>query len=157
MYVGGAYGESRVKDSSFNDNDHALKLFVGGKFNPYFGLELAANDFGDASNNGFSSELRGYTLAAVGFLPIMDNIELFGKAGRLWWRDKLSVSDSFSDSYSGNDNFYGVGINFNSTKALSFRVEVERYDVSINSDNIGIDIDSSAKVDVLSVGIGFNF
>jgi len=33
FYIGGGYGQSRVNDSDFNDNNPASKLFAGFKFN----------------------------------------------------------------------------------------------------------------------------
>ena len=66
LYVGGAIGWGRVEDSDFDDDDPAYKILAGGKFNDYIGVEVAANDYGEAKRRGYSSELRGNTVAVVG-------------------------------------------------------------------------------------------
>jgi hypothetical protein len=157
MYVGAAYGESRVNDSDFNGNHPAAKIFLGGKFNPYIGIEGAMNEYGKTSNAGYSSDLKGNTLALMGYLPLSDAFELFIKGGRLWWHDDVTVLNTFDGSMTGNEYFYGVGGNFNFTKTISLRVEMERYNVKLDKGKIGVGVDGSSYVDVASVGILFNF
>lgn len=157
LYLGVGYGASRVDNSDFDDDDTAKKVFVGAKFNDYFGLEGAANDYGGTSDNGYSSELRGNTLALVGFLPLAESFEFFVKGGQLWWRDKITVLDTFRDTLSGDENFYGAGVNFNFGESVSLRLEMERYKVELSQDEIGVDVDETYDVDVASVGIAVNF
>ena len=157
LYFGAAYGVARVDGSDFDEDDRAIKVFVGGRLNDYFGLEAAANDFGKSSDNGVSAELRGNTFAAVGFLPMSERFELFAKAGRLWWRDKVKVGDSFRDTLDGSENFYGAGANFYVSDSLAFRLELERYEVKLSSSEIGFDLDGSFDVDVASLGVLINF
>ncbi|HEX4911812.1 MAG TPA: outer membrane beta-barrel protein [Permianibacter sp.] len=156
-YVGAAYGVSRVDGADFDDDDQAIKVFLGGRFNPYFGLEVAVNDYGDSRDGAFSSELLGNTLAAVGFLPLNDRFELFAKAGRLWWKDKVRVGDSFRDTLDGNENFYGVGANFLVSDAMGFRLELERYEVKLSRSEIGVELDGTFDVDVVSLGVFLHF
>ncbi len=154
-YVGGAYGLSRVNDSDFDENNNSvLKIFVGGKYNDYIGVEGAVNDYGTSGQNGYSSDLTGNTIALVGFYPLADRFEVFIKGGRLWWRDKVVVFNTLSDTLTGNDNFYGVGVNFNLSEIIALRAEMERYKVG---DEIGFNADASAHVDVASLGVSMNF
>jgi hypothetical protein len=157
MYVGASYGETRVNDSDFNGNNPTAKIFLGGKFNPYIGVEGAVNEYGKTGHPGYSSKLKGNTLALVGYLPLSDTFELFIKGGRLWWHDDVTVLNTFDGSASGNDNFYGVGGNFNFTKTVSLRVEMERYNVDVRNGQVGLNVDGSSHVDVASVGVLFNF
>ncbi len=161
FYVGGAYGQNSVNDSDFDDKNPAIKIFAGGKFNDYIGLEAAINDYGEAERTGYSAELSGNTLAVVGFLPIMDCCELFIKGGQLWWKDKVEVLDTFSDTLNGNESFYGVGADFNlsesKSSSIALRLEMERYKVELSQNEIGADVDGSSDVDVASVSVLFNF
>lgn len=157
LYVGGAYGQSRVNDSDFDDDNQALKAFVGGKFNDYLGLELAANDYGNAEGNGYSSDLTGVTLALMVYLPLTDSFELFVKGGQLWWENDVKVLNTFDDTLDGEEIFYGAGMNFNFTETLSLRVELERYKVELSQSEIGVGVDGSSDVDVASVGLLLNF
>ncbi len=154
-YVGGAYGLSRVNDSDFDENNiSALKVFVGGKYNDYIGVEGAVNDYGTSGHNGYSADLTGNTIALVGFYPFADRFEVFIKGGRLWWRDKVVVLNTFSDTITGNENFYGVGANFNLSETIAIRAEMERYKVG---DEFAFNADASAHVDVASLGVSMNF
>ena len=157
FYVGGGYGESRVNDSDFNDNNPASKLFAGLKFNNYIGIEGAINHYGTAEHAGYSSKLTGNTLALVGFLPLSDSFNIFIKGGKLWWRDEVTVLNTFHGTMSGDEKFYGVGMNFNLTEMISFRAEMERYNVKLSQSEIGVNVDGSSTVDVASVGILLRF
>jgi len=157
MYVGGAYGQSRVDDSDFDDNNPAYKIFVGGKFNDYIGLELAGNDFGEAESGIYSSDLTGVTLALMVYLPLTDSFELFVKGGQLWWENDVKILNTYNDKLDGEELFYGVGMNFKFTDTLSLRVELERYKVELSQNEIGVGVDGSFNVDVASVGLLLNF
>lgn len=156
FYVGGAYGLGRVNGGDFEDDTSVLKAFVGGKFNDYVGLEVAVHDFGEAEDSGFSSELTGGSLALMGFMPFTDSFEVFVKAGNLWWENDLRFL-GFKSSQDGEEFFYGLGANFYFNPTLAVRLELERYEVELSSDEVGIDIDGSTDVDVASVGVVFNF
>jgi len=157
FYVGGGYGQSRVNDSDFNDNNPASKLFAGLKFNNYIGIEGAMNRYGTAEHAGYTSKLTGNTLALVGFLPLSDNFNIFIKGGKLWWRDEVTVLSTFHGTMDGSERFYGVGMNFNLTEMVSFRAEMERYKVELSQNEIGVNVDGSSTVDVASVGILLRF
>lgn len=156
FYVGGEYGMGRINGGDFEDDTSVLKAFVGGKFNNYIGVEGAAIDFGEAEDNGFKSELTGASLAVVGFMPFTDSFEVFIKAGSLWWENDLEVL-GFESSQDGTEFFYGAGLNFYFNKTIALRLELERYEVELSADEVGIDIDGTTDVDVASVGIVFNF
>ena len=156
FYVGGEYGMGRINCGDFEDDTQVLKAFVGGKFSNYIGVEAAAIDFGEAEDNGFKSELTGASLALVGFMPFTDSFEVFIKGGSLWWENDLEVL-GFESSQDGTEFFYGAGINFYFNKTIALRLELERYEVELSADEVGIDIEGTADVDVASVGIVLNF
>lgn len=154
-YLGGAVGLSRVNDSDFDENNiAAVKILVGGKYNDYIGVEGAVNDYGKSGGNGYSADLTGNTLALVGSYPIADRFEVFVKGGRLWWREKVAVFNTFRDTKTGDNTFYGVGTNFSLTETIALRAEIERYKAGTE---IGTDVDGSAHVDVASLGVSMNF
>lgn len=157
LYVGGAIGWGRVDGSDFDDDNAVYKIFAGGKFNDYIGVEIAANDYGEAERGIFASELTGNTAAVVGYWPLGDNFELFAKAGNMWWRDKVTVLGTYDDTISGDEIFYGLGANFKFNESLALRVEMERYKVDLSQEEIGVDLDDTYNVDVASVGMAFSF
>ncbi len=156
FYVGGGYGMSRVDNADFDDDTNVLKAFVGGKFMDYFGVEAAALDYGSANDNDVKSDLTGYTVAAIGFLPFTDSFEGFLKVGNLWWENDIRLL-GLKYSFDGEELFYGAGFNFYFNKALALRVELERYAVQLSDNEVGMNIDEDIDVDVASVGVVFNF
>lgn len=156
FYIGGSYGMSRVDNSDFSDNTNVLKAFAGGKFSDYIGIEAAALDYGSAEDNNFKSDLTGMSLALAGFLPFTNSFEGFIKVGNLWWENDVRFL-GFKDSLDGEELFYGVGANFYFNKTLALRIEMERYEVELSSDEIGVDLNGTTDVDVASVGLLFNF
>ena len=156
LYLGGAFGVARVDGNDFDDDSSVLKVFAGGKFNSYLGVEAGMHDFNETKDGGFTSDLSGKSLAVVGFLPLSDSFELFIKAGNLWWKNDLEFG-GLKDSRDGTEIFYGVGANFNFNPSVALRVELERYDVEFSSNEVGINIDDTTEVDVASVGVVFSF
>lgn len=156
-YAGGAVGVSRVDGSDFDDEDHAIKGFAGVKFNDYIGIEFALHDFGKAEDGIFSSQLKGASFAVAGFLPLNERISLFAKLGMLHWENKVKADGFGSNTYDGEELFYGVGVDVNILKSFALRVEIERYKVELSNDDIGVSIERSYTVDVASVGGMFTF
>jgi len=156
IYLGAAYGYSRVDNEDFKDNNSVLKAFAGIKVLNFIGLEAAINDFGTSKGTGTSSELTGNTLAIAGFLPISDQFNIFAKVGNLWWENKISVLDTFNDTLSGNESFFGVGANLAVSDSLAIRFELERYDVKLSKSEVGTSFDRTFDLDVASVGISFS-
>lgn|SRR3990167_9926855 len=156
-YIGGAYGWEKLQDSDFEDDVNSKKLYFGGKFNSYIGIEASVNDYGEAENDIYKAELDGKTLALMGYMPLTDSFELFIKGGMLWWDADIEVLDVLEDEFDGEEPFFGAGMQFNFSKALSMRVEYERYDVDLTEDEVGIDVRGETNADVASVGLQFNF
>ncbi len=159
-YIGAAAGRIDVNDSDFEDDDMSGKIYLGGKFGPYLGVEASANDFGDSSTSVSEWELDGATLALVGFLPLNERFGFFAKIGNLWW-DADARFMGVGDDFDGSERFGGVGAQFNFNDNFSLRLEYERYKVEIDEDELnvgpGVDIDVDSRVNVASAGLQFNF
>lgn len=157
FYAGGALGASRVNDSDFDDDDRTIKGFAGGKFNDYIGIEVALHDFGKAEEGIFSSELRGASVAAIGFLPLGKSFDLFLKGGMMHWEDEVRVGNVYNDKLDGEEAFVGVGADIHFTERFALRIEMERYKVELSDDGVSVFLDDSYNVDVASVGGMFSF
>lgn len=156
IYIGAAYGVASLDGENFDDDTQVLKAFLGGKFNDYIGAEVAASDFGEAEGSGYESELTGYSAALVGYLPLGERFDLFAKVGNLWWKNDFTVL-GFSDDVTGDELFFGLGAQLNFGEYVGLRIEWERYEVDLSSDEIGIDLDTTYDVDVASLGVVFSF
>jgi OOP family OmpA-OmpF porin len=140
MFIGGAAGygsqELSVSTENFQDNTTAWKGFVGYRFVRFFGVEAAYVDFGKASDTlnfgGVDTDVtlktKGGTAEVVGTIPLGSFLEIYGKAGYLWWNSKADDSTS-SDSSNGNDPVYGAGAKLVFAKKAALRVEYEQFDI----------------------------
>lgn len=180
-------------------SDVAFKAFAGLRFGKYFGIEAGYIDLGEASDGfpyqipmieslaGFpprpledrqidiETRIDGFQGYLVGFLPINDTVELFGKVGLLAWDQDTLVVDrigtmegvdqpaipeiilgneapdgvtfqSRKTSDSGTDLALGAGINLRASEHVSLRTEVEWFD-----------IDNTSLAWAGSVSLVFNF
>ena len=144
IYFGGSWGAYSIKRSSLNDNDHVVKIFVGGQFNDWFGVEGSWNDFNRIDNSGDRFDADGKGLAAVLSMPMGTVSSAFIKAGQFWW-DSASSLGGTSGASSGNDPFWGAGFKFGFNNNFSLRLEAERYDVA------------ETNIDTYTVGLEFKF
>jgi hypothetical protein len=98
-------------------------------------------------------QAEGYQAAVLGYLPVHDNIELFGKVGAIFW-DSESIGEErvreivptnpqvpppanarIESSDDGTDLMVGIGALFRTDSPFSVRVAVDYYDVG-NTDQI---------------------
>lgn len=115
-------------DIDFDEDSDASKLFAGWRFNRFVGVQLDYVDFGDSSSAfdllEIESETRGIAPSVVGTLPL-GPVELFGKAGVLFYDLELtSDGDELLDE-SGEDVVYGAGIGITLLERLALRAEYE--------------------------------
>jgi OOP family OmpA-OmpF porin len=156
-----AAGEATTSLNDINRN-MGMKAFGGYQFNKNFALEGGYFDlgkFGYAAStvpagglNG-SIQIKGLNLDAVGILPIVDKLSVFGRLGL----DYAQSRDSFN-SYgsivatvpSASANSFnlkgGVGLQYNFIESVALRGEWERYRIN---DAVG----ARGDIDFLSVGL----
>lgn len=136
-YFGVGYGSSEMKDASaaligtrFDDRDKTFRVFGGFQFNPNAALELGYVDFGEFTGKVGNTvtdrwEASAFDLSLVGKLPF-GNFSLQGKVGLAFWKvDDAFVGNSASES--GTDLTYGVGLQYDFTKAFGLRVDWQKY------------------------------
>jgi hypothetical protein len=116
------------------DNQDAERFFAGWRFNRFAAVQVDYTDFGRSNSTvgpnaiGIEAESDGVTPAFVGTLPI-GPIELYAKAGMMFYN--VTIDDANGDSIDddGNDPVYGVGIGYTFAKRLNLRAEYERVDI----------------------------
>jgi Outer membrane protein beta-barrel domain len=141
FYLGAAIGDfSSQLDSPGDvgnvnldfDNEDADRIYAGWRFNRFAAFQLDWTDFGrsNAAPNtiGIRAKSDGLTPAFVGTLPL-GPIELFAKAGMIFYNVKVDDNTSNLIDDSGHDPVYGVGIGFTVLKRLNLRAEYERIDI----------------------------
>jgi opacity protein-like surface antigen len=172
FYMGLDYLNTKIDiitniDSRYDDSDKGYSIYAGMPINENLDIEISYQDFGEASVSGGDGDrfvYRGQTLefltaatitasadsfgiAAKPKYKINENLNVYAKLGLHRWDAELAAASSTasgSESTTGTDIFYGVGIQgeFNN---LSVRAGYSIYDVD------GIDIDA------INVGVAYKF
>jgi hypothetical protein len=143
--------------TSFDDSDTAFGIAIGYRLTPHLAIEGGYNNFGEVTyssrasgnfpqesgtaNVSIVSETTGFTVAALGVLPVTRDWELFGRAGVLIADNKIKIrvtaegqqfvpplgnSFSGSDSQGTTEMFAGVGIGRRFFEIYDLRLEYQR-------------------------------
>ena len=156
-------------EAEISDYSQAFKLLAGYRVNPVLGLEAQYAYLGKYSadiqglnyrvNEHAEASAHGFGAAAMLFLPINQQAELFAKAGMFSSTFKARESTSgyrynYNDTFStrSTNPFVGVGLQIKSGNS-SLRVEYESYEDVGKEDG---EFDGS-KVDLLMVSTQFRF
>jgi len=132
-YIGGAIGSTDVDEPGF-DNSDTYKVY-GGFRAGNIGVEAAYLNFDgfDVQGSGGAEYVDGdgIEVSAIGFLPLNQNVELFGKLGLLSWNLDANSFGSTFGSDDGNSFAYGAGLQFKPAEQISLRLEYQGFnDVS---------------------------
>lgn len=167
-YVGGAIGKSNIKpDIDLSDfsamttqdkSSTGYKILLGHQINPSLGIEAQYQNLGkykfiEPGVGGVLVKDSGVSLAAVGFLPLMKDFSLIGKAGIAVRKLKAELIDlgvTETDSKTKSALMLGFGVEYSISPALSVRAEYEYFG------NPKFD-DTKIKGDLLSVGLRYRF
>jgi len=135
-YIGGAFGSTDVDESGF-DNSDTYKIY-GGFRSGNIGLEAAYLNFDsfDVQGSGGAQYVDGDGLevSAIGFLPVSQNVDLFGKLGILSWNLDANSFGSTFGSDDGTSFAYGAGLQFQPAEAVSIRFEYQGFNDVSGSD-----------------------
>ena len=153
-YIGGQFGDLQVDSNDFDDDTDAFQVRLGAELTPYIGFEIGYHDFGDFESNLAQADVDGYSLAAVGRLPLNDVFGFYVKAGQLWWDADYSVI-GFNGSEKERDIFYGVGAEMEITESLDLVLAYDRYKINIENNFTSNNLESD--LNFASVGASFAF
>ena len=159
-YVGGSIGAANLSD--FEDGTAgAGKLFAGVRHRS-IGAELGYTKFGQVEGEGkqgrldalLDSEIDGIYAAAMGYVPVYANTELFGKAGVMYWDSENRQSVPQIDEHSTSDDsglspLLGVGAQYQLNQNMHVRGEWEHV-FATGSDQRETD------ADMLSIGVSLS-
>ncbi len=167
FYAGAAVGASSIDESesfedegervtfTIDDSDTGFKIFGGYSFTPNIAVEGSYVNLGEfqADATGIlsgtatgSAEADGYTVEAVGTLPLGNNFSVYGKVGAFIWDSETSLTflgENIDSSDDGTDETYGLGLAyaFPGTR-FGLQGEWQRYDV----DGDAVDLYSAGVV-----------
>lgn len=156
-YVGGALGQAYVDENIDNiqlDADSTtFRVFTGYAFNDYFALEASYLDFGTFKDTvdvsgvpvDVSADADGFSFAAVGSLPLSEQLSLRGKAGVFFWDGQSTVNGITENDPSDQNAFVGAGLGYALSERAKLFLDLEYYDLD------------GAEPLLASVGFAFSF
>ena len=140
--------------TSFDDSDTSYSLFVGYRFTRHIAVEGGYARLGELSYRSFASgdfpmdrgtlniamdsETSGFTVSALGILPINYNWEVYGRAGVLFATNEFALSlgargeifaqpsGAQSFSKSTEDMYAGLGVSMRFFDIYDVRLEYQR-------------------------------
>jgi opacity protein-like surface antigen len=115
---------------SCDDADTGVRIYAGGLFNNWLGMELGYLDLGKAERAGGDTRARGLNFSLVARAPVANTMSVFGKVGTTYGRTEVTA-DAASGIPSGKESdwglSYGVGASFDFSRNWSAVVEWERH------------------------------
>jgi OmpA-OmpF porin, OOP family len=161
--------------SSYDGNDTGYKLQAGYRFNRFIAIEGGYVDLGKynykAATSGLVTATRdvevkadGWTLGAVGSLPVTDSLAFIGKVGLVDYKMQHHCNGTGfpcinpDRSKSDTSLYYGIGADWNFTGNWFARAEYEVFqDVGDRSNANGTTGTSKADISMGSIGVGYRF
>lgn len=116
-------------DLDFDSDENARKAFAGWRFNRFIAVQLDFIDFErsvDARDalNVVSTQSDGIAPSVVGTLPL-GPIELFARAGILWYDLEIESGNTALVDDSDRDPIFGAGIGVTIAERVNLRAEYE--------------------------------
>jgi OOP family OmpA-OmpF porin len=159
FYAGGNVGVGKPNINTPNGEDKKSSVLggivLGYKFNKYLGVEGEYTGIGKVTDK-VNGTIKGdaASIAAIGFLPLNDEFNLYGKLGVAATKTKVSSSLAPMNDETRTAVTYGLGGEYNLNKNIGIRLGWDHYsaaviDVTNNKDNFG--------ANVVSVGAVYNF
>jgi OOP family OmpA-OmpF porin len=157
LFVAASVGSAELSESfdgfDVDANSTAYRFTVGWRFNDYLAIDGGYHNFGrfdqtfDDAGTPIDVSLKadGFTLGAIGSLPISDRFSLFARAGAFFWDGDAEINNVSAASPEDTNFYFGAGARLALTERLSATVDGSRYDLD--------GTDST----VLSVGLDFRF
>ncbi len=159
----GLLGGAAVTGITSDETDTGYKLFGGYQFNRNFGMEAGYFDLGKstfsatAPGGAFNNDtrMRGLNLDLVGTLPLSERFSVLGRVGVAMGRSRASFSGPGAAGVAERNDSKahakgGLGVQYELTRAMWVRGEVERYRV-----NNGVN--GRTNVNLYTVGLVFPF
>lgn len=167
-YAGGSLGRADYKNTCeglgvpCDDSDSAWRLFGGYRYSRGVAVEVGYADFGATSASGTvagvgvqaHAEVTAWDLSGVFSLPVGERLSIFGKLGV--YRAEVESAGNVgaftgSASDTGSGFTYGVGAQYDLSRAFGVRAEWQAYD------NVGGPGTGEDDVSALMLGVLLRF
>jgi len=159
FYAGVNVGGAKLNLNTTNGVDKSTSVVSGGvlgyKFNKYLGVEGQYTGIGKVTDK-VSGTAKGdaASLTAIGFLPLNDEFNLYGKLGVAVAKTKVSSSLAPMNDATRTAVTYGLGGEYNLNKNVGLRLGWDHYAAAVN--DVGSN-KNNVNANVVSVGAVYNF
>ena len=151
--VGGAELSESFDGFDVDADSTAYRFSVGWRFNDYLAIDGGYQNFGRfdqtfddmGTPTDLSLKADGFTLGAIGSLPLSDRFSLFARAGAYFWDGDADINNVSAASPEETNIYYGVGVRFALTEKFS-----------VTADGSSYDLDGTDST-FLSVGLDYRF
>lgn len=156
-YAGANLGFFRGSGGEFDDNDNFIELLGGYKFNPFIAVEASYLNFGRFGGEIATADVDGWTIAAVGAYPLMENWNAYAKIGMLFSNVDVQMTD-LSASDSDDQLFIGIGVRYTLLDPISLSLEYNRHRFNVDATEWPEDVGtSSVDMDTFKLGAQYHF
>lgn len=133
-----------------DDNTDVYSLYTGGMWNKNFGLEVGATDY-QSFDRGVGNTLSayGFSIKAVGVIPLTQSLSAFAKAGTIYHHTKGSLDGQVGATDSDWGSTYGLGVNFDFTPSLTAVLEFDQSNLRFAG--------SREHINTTSLGLKYRF
>ncbi|MDP8566791.1 porin family protein [Methylophilus aquaticus] len=137
------------------DKQAVVGALAGYKFNDYFGIEGQYTGIGKVTDNVSGSvKADALSLTAVGFVPLNDGFNLYGKLGVASTKSKVSGDLPVYSDATHTGATYGLGAEYHFDKNIAMRVGWDRYKAAVDVTGGG---SKTFDSNVTSVGFTYSF
>lgn len=160
-YLTGSVGNATT--TGFEEDTTSISFGAGTRFGGILGFELNYLDTGEFTasdrynNSTIESRLKftGLNASIVGYLPLSDDFEVYGKLGQYFWRADINSYAHVDDSSASmrlndNDLTYAGGILLRLSEQLALKAEYQVIDFAADNDG------AYGSTDIASVGFTFS-
>lgn len=145
-YVGVNAGRAELDDlpcspfySCDDSTNRAVKVYTGGMFNDYFGLELGYFNTGSFDRSGGRVRAQGASLSFLAQAPLGTMAAVYAKLGGTYAWTKTSAGALAVGTPTGDESgagvAYGVGLRINATRNWAVVVEWDQKELKFAGDD----------------------
>ena len=134
FFVGGAFGngylDETIDGNRINSDSFVYRIYGGYGFTRHFGVEIGYLDLGTfretfdvgGTSVPVSASASGFTLAAIGSLPLSERFSVIGRLGYYFHDGESSAAGVVEDSPSDQSPFVGIGLGYDISEILEINL-----------------------------------
>jgi OOP family OmpA-OmpF porin len=153
-YIGASLGSTTISDGcdsvACEDGNQAWKIYGGYEIGGQVILEGGYVSLGELKGDDTTAKASGFTASTLAYIPVNEQINIFGKAGFFKWENEITQPDQKITTDDVNA-LVGFGASYKLSNNLNVRAEWEQYKDIVMDENEG-----KTNLNTLSMGVTFS-